>query len=67
MTQELLQKLTLEELIEECGDNFKKLWRHSNGKYTAHGGTKTNGDSFQVDDINAKSAVANLYLIINKK
>jgi hypothetical protein len=58
---------TLSELIEACGDGFKKLWRHSNGKWTAHSGTKTQANSFQKGGETAETAVAKLWLALNKK
>lgn len=58
---------TLSELIEACGSNFKKLWRHSNGNWTAHAGTKINKDSFQKDGATPEEAVAKLWLVLNKK
>ncbi len=57
----------LPELIDACGKTFKKLWRHSNGSWSAHGGTKLEGDSIQKDGQTPEEAVARLWLAINKK
>lgn len=64
---EVLPCPTLSELIEACGDKFKKLWRHTNGNWTAYVGTKTGKDVFTKDGATAEEAVANLWLALNRK
>lgn len=58
---------SLSELIEACEKTFKKLWRHSDGSWSAHGGTKSEGNSIQKGGQSAEDAVTNLWLAINKK
>ena len=55
---------TLSELIEACGKDFKKLWRHSNGILSAHSGTLSGKDAFQKDGETPEEAVARLWLAI---
>lgn len=69
LKEEVVENLyipTLEEALEWCGDDFKKLWRHSNSRYTASAGTLTERSTMSKEGETPLEAVLKLGIKLHK-
>ena len=61
----LVKRPTLSELIEACGDEFKKMWRHSDGSWSAFSGTRSQKNILKSSGATPEIAVAKLWLALH--